>query len=342
MEMNSRRPAPPKSRSRVALCGSVACAVSTVFVGTTASAQTTSATTSTTTTAARGAAQLVPSTLTVPPTPTSSVAATSSPAVNVSTPTTTPTSTTIPSPITVTVSQEVANGFTVANQPLGPQRTLITVVNQGTSILFNQQMVVKLGAKPDILYFTKDSSGSVGVIDGPSGVWFHTIAQLNPNTAVVYTVTWNKACPGRWPLGVRVGETISWQVYQWVSPSVGTGCPLDDTAKPEPQVLPWPASFPTPPVIAPVAVSTTSTTTPAGSGGSGASGSAGSTGSATTKPGVTAPAVGAVPATVSPSSRPTATILYCRTVKGKRVCGPARPSAKPAKKISKTTKALKK
>jgi hypothetical protein len=234
------------------------------------------------------------------------------------------------------VSQEIANGFTVANQPLGPQRTLITVVNQGTSILFNQQMVVKLGAKPDIVYFAKDTSGSVGVIDGPSGIWFHTIAQLNPNSPVVYTVTWNKACPGRWPLGARVGETISWQVFQWVSPTVGTGCPPDDTAKPEPQVLPWPASFPTPPVIAPVAVPTTTTTTaPVGS----ASG-----GSATTKPAATAPAAVSIAPTVSPSSRPTTTVLYCQTIKGKRVCGPTRPAKKLTKpaKLGKTTKALKK
>jgi hypothetical protein len=332
MEMNSLRSVTRKARSRVVICGSVACALSTASFATTASAQTTS-----TTTAPRVAAQIVASTSSTAPAPASSVAV-SSPVVSVSTPTTTPngTSTTTPSPIVVTVSQEVANGFTIANQPLGPQRTLITVVNQGTSILFNQQMVVKLGSKPDLVYFVKDNSGSVGVIDGPSGIWFHTIAQLNPNSPVVYTVTWNKACPGRWPLGARVGETVSWQVFQWVSPTVGTGCPPDDTAKPEPQVLPWPASFPTPPVIAPVAVSTTTTTTvPVGS----ASG-----GSATTKPAATAPAAVSVAPTVSPGNRPTTTVLYCQTVKGKRVCGPTRPAKKLTKpaKLGKTTKAVKK
>jgi hypothetical protein len=268
-------------------------------------------------------AQIVPSTLpgVAPTGPTVSVA-------SVTPPTSAPAST-IPPTVSLVVTHEIAPGFSNTNQPLGPQRTTITVANQGPSILFNQQMVVKFGAKPDTIYFVKESGASVGVIDGSTGVWFHTIAQLTPNTPVVYTVTWNKSCPGRWPLGARVGDAVSWPVFQWISPGVGVGCPPDETVKPESQTLPWPASFPTPPVIAPVLVTSTTTVAPSGSATTGSG--AGST-TSTTKPAGTAPAiVPSVTVTSSVSSRPSTSVLYCRTVNKKRVCGPSRATVKTSK-----------
>jgi hypothetical protein len=285
---------------------------------TTPGPNTTGSINSTTTPVARSA-QIVPSTLpAVTPTgPTVSVAP-------VAPPTSAPAST-IPPAVSLVVTHEIASGFSNTNQPLGPQRTTITVANQGPAILFNQQMVVKFGAKPDTIYFVKESGASVGVIDGSTGVWFHTIAQLTPNSPVVYTVTWNKSCPGRWPLGARVGDAVSWPVFQWISPGVGVGCPPDETVKPESQALPWPASFPTPPVIAPVLVTSTTTVPPPGSGTTASS-------TTTTKPAGTAPAVvPSVTVTSSVSSRPSTSVLYCRTVNKKRVCGPSRATAKTTK-----------
>ncbi len=235
-------------------------------------------------------------------------------------------------PVTVTLSHELPPGFTNANQPLGQQRTIINVVNQGPATLFNQQMVVRMGNKPDTIYLVRDSTGSVGVIDGPSGIWFHTIAQLNPSSSALYIVTWNKACPGRWPLGARVGDAVSWQVFQWISPSAGPNCPPDDTAKPEPPVLPWPASFPTPAVIAPVLPSTT--TLPVVTG---------STTTSTIRPSVTvAPSTITIPANLtSPSvpNRTRTTMLFCRTVGKKRVCGPMATKPKPTPATTTTRKA---
>lgn len=254
--------------------------------------------------------------------------------VPVSVPTTTSasnlsTTTTLPA-VTVTLSHEIASGFTSANQPLGQQRTIINVVNQGPATLFNQQMVVRMGTKPDTIYLVRDSTGSVGVIDGPSGIWFHTVAQLNPGSSAVFVVTWNKACPGRWPLGARVGDSVSWQVYQWISPSAGPNCPPDDTAKPEPQVLPWPASFPTPSVIAPVVASTT--TVPVASG---------STTTSTIKSTVTvAPSTITIPPNPTIPSRPTTTMIFCRTVAKKRVCGPAAKKPKPTASTKTTRKSM--
>jgi hypothetical protein len=280
-----------------------------------ASAQTTTAPTTT----VLRSAQVTPS---VPSTP-----ATNGPVVSVGvTPPTSAPASTVPPSVSVVVTQEIAPGFTNTSQPLGPQRTTITVVNQSPSILFNQQMVLKFGAKPDTVYFVKESGASVGVIDGTTGIWFHTIAQLTPATPVTYTVTWNKTCPGRWPLGVRVADAVSWPVYQWISPAVGVGCPPDETAKPESQALPWPASFPAPPVIAPIPVVSTTSTFPPPSGPVGSV--TGST--TTTKPANTAPAVVPIPLTTLPvaSSRPSTTVLYCRTVNKKRVCGPIRSASK--------------
>jgi hypothetical protein len=300
-----------------------------------ASAQTTlpSAPTPTTTNVLRSA-QVTPS---VPSTPATTGSVVS---VGVTPPTSAPAST-VPPSVSVVVTQEIAPGFTNSSQPLGPQRTTITVVNQGPSILFNQQMVLKFGAKPDTVYFVKESGASVGVIDGTTGIWFHTIAQLTPATPVTYTVTWNKSCPGRWPLGVRVADAVSWPVFQWISPAVGVGCPPDETAKPESQALPWPASFPAPPVIAPIPVAT-STTVPGGtSGSSGSSVTSGST-TTTTKPASTAPAVVptiTVTTLATSPSRPSTTVLFCRTVNKRRVCGPARvtKSTKP-KAVPRATK----
>ena len=287
-----------------------------------ASAQTSSSSAATTTTVPSGPVSPSPSTTTALPGPTTTVA----PLAN------------------IVVSTEIPNGFSRSDLPLGAQKAVITISNPGLATKFNEQMVVRFGARPDTMYFVRDANGSVGVIDGTSGLWFHTIAVLPPNTPVTYTVTWNKVCPGRWPLGVRVGDSVSWQVPQWIGASpVGVGCQADETAKPTeaPYPLGWPNNFPAPAAIAPAVVPSTTvptvgtvaptrTTTTIGTGTTGTTGTIGTSTSGSTslgaptstvvQPTTTISAPAAVP-TVRPSSPRPTTMLVCRTVNGKRTCG---------------------
>ena len=285
------------------------------------------------------------------------------------------TTTTIARELSVVIVHDIASGFTSTNQPLGQQRTVITVTNPGPETRFNEQMVVRFGAKPNTIYFVRDATGSVGVIEGPTSTWFHTIAVLPPKSSSTYTVTWNKVCPGRWAMGTRVGETTNWQVLQWIGPStVKDNCPPDETANPTQPVLPWPAAFPVPPVISPIVLLTTTTGVA----------SVDATSSTLIAPTTRASTVPIVSSTTTPltasttSTTPTAlpstttvsaplatttsvlpipatstTLLFCRTVGNTRFCGPKavgtvdgsfrpttkRPTTKPAttKRVTKRT-----
>ena len=55
-----------------------------------------------------------------------------------------------PVPVSVSITPEVPTGFTSQNLPTQTnQRVIVTVVNSGTAAVVNQQIVVRLGAKPE-------------------------------------------------------------------------------------------------------------------------------------------------------------------------------------------------
>jgi hypothetical protein len=247
----------------------------------------------------------------------------------------------------------------------GTLRSAIVVSNPSPSPLVNLQMVIRFGNRPDQIVNVNDGSGTVGVVDPVSGSWYHTIASIPPTTTFTYVVTWNKVCPGRWVIAARVSDRIVSQTHSWVG-SADARCSADESVSPQPlsfYALPWPTIAPTSstsPILPPVTTTTfgplvsttlatglvpgssTTTTLPLGS-----------TTVATTIVPTTVPAglvsttakasttttILRLPAptsstiarpTTTKSSRPTTSIeLLCKTIGGRRYCGPKSSAYKP-------------
>jgi hypothetical protein len=253
-------------------------------------------------------------------------------------------------------------------------RTAIVVNNPGTAPLLNQQIVVRFGAKPDTITSVNDGTGSVGVVEPTTGTWFHTIAVIPGGNTITYLVTWTKACPGRWPLAVRVGDSRISQLFNWGGPA-DVRCSPDEGTSPQPPSfysLPWPtlppvgstsvATFaPTTVVAVSSSVNPTNLPNPSTSAVPTTVGATTTVAPTTTiRPNVvtttshapttvangvvptptlvrlppptssTTPVVTAPKVTTTISSRPTTSVeLFCKTIGGRRYCGPKSSTYKP-------------
>jgi hypothetical protein len=167
------------------------------------------------------------------------------------------------SPIVTVIADATAPAGTSALAVPGTLRSTVLVTNPGTLTLSNLQLVVRFGAKPDQILSVSDGSGNVGIVDGPSGYWYHTIATLSPGATGTYTVSWVKYCPGRWVLAARAGDRVASQVAAFAGPS-DARCPADDATNPlsaSSFQLAWPPSS-----LAPLAATTTAPVAPTSTG----------------------------------------------------------------------------
>ena len=274
-----------------------------------------------------------------------------------------------PVPVSVSIAPEVPAGFSTQNLPTQvTQRVIVTVVNSGTAPVVNEQLVVRLGNKPDSIIGVSDGLANVGVLDLTSGAWYHTIPSIAAGATATFTLSWVKICPGRWPLAVRVADKLASISAQWVGPS-DPRCGPDELASPQPPSfyqLAWPPTAPiatTTTALAPGATTTALIIAPGATTIPGVSTTtilgAGSTTTATTsttKLGVTQPSLiqltlstssttAPKPSTTVPKSTTTkpGTVILCKTVGGKRYCAPKSSAYKEGQKKSvevkpKTTK----
>ena len=274
-----------------------------------------------------------------------------------------PTPTTVPG-LVITMSFEIPLSTTSAGLPTGTfVKATVTVTNPAPVTLVNQPMVLRFGQKPDQILGVDDGTGKVGVIDPATGAWYHTIATIAANSSTTYSVTYGKLCAGRWAFAARVGDRLTNQFVQWAGQS-DARCPGDETTNPQPASfyqLPWPSSIAVPATALTGATTTTTTTTtsttinpllsttsgPQLLGGS-------STSTSSTRPGATSttllsldkipstlPSTTRTTTTRPTSLRTTTTVLYCRTVGGKRYCAPKSSIYKPGQKKSTVVKSTK-
>ena len=256
--------------------------------------------------------------------------------------------TTVPG-LVITMSFDIPLTATSAGLPTGTFiKASITVTNPAPVSLVNQQMVVRFGQKPDQILSVDDGTGKVGVIDPSTGAWYHTIATIGANSTTTYTITYGKLCAGRWSFAARVGEKTTSQFVQWAGLS-DLRCVGDETTNPQPPSfyqLPWPSSIAVPTVTSTTSTSTTTTTfnplLPATTGTTLPGGSTTSTSS--TRPGATTTtllSLDKLPANSSTTrskttkvstGRTTTTVLFCKTVGGKRYCAPKSSAYKPGQK----------
>ena len=263
------------------------------------------------------------------------------------------TQTTVPG-IVLTMSFEIPLNTTSAGLPTGTFVKATVTVNNPTAISFvNQPMVMRFGQKPDQILGVDDGTGRVGVVDPATGAWYHTIATIAANSSTTYTVTYGKLCAGRWAFAVRVGEKVMTQMVQWAGTN-DVRCPGDESVNPQPASfyqLPWPSSI----VMVTATASTTSTTTTINPFPVTSTVAAASTGLSGSSPGPTSsirPGVptstllsldrlpSTVPTTLrttttsksGSTARTTTTVVFCKTVGGKRYCAPKSSAYKPGQK----------
>lgn len=254
--------------------------------------------------------------------------------------------TTSVSPIELRLVPVVQVGTTPSSLPLGGQILQVVVFNGGSSPVVNQQVVVRVPVAPAVITQVNEQASPVGVVDARTGFWYHTIAQLNPGSSSTFTVTWFTPCAGRWPLVARVGDRRTSTSVQLVGVSA-LSCPPDELAVP---IVPSYLDLPWPPTLASsTTTSTTSTTSTT------LAGSVQPSATAPTLPGAssTLPPLLQLPAPTSTTSTttttkpstvrkpaPTATtIIICKTVGGRRYCGPQSSVYKPGQKKAIETKA---
>ncbi len=257
--------------------------------------------------------------------------------------------TTIPG-LVITMSFEIPLATTSAGLPTGTfVKATVTVTNPASVSLVNQPMILRFGQKPDQILGVDDGTGKVGVIDQATGAWYHTIATIPGNSSTTYTVTYGKLCAGRWAFAARVGDKVTSQFAQWAGQS-DARCVGDETTNPQPASfyqLPWPSSIVAPSTSTSTTTSTTINpllTTTTGStlaGGSTTSTSSTRPGATTTtllsldKMTTTVPSSGRTTTTRVSKLRTTTTVLFCKTVGGKRYCAPKSSAYKPGQKKAK-------
>lgn len=262
--------------------------------------------------------------------------------------------------VSIVITPEVPAGATISTLATNVgQRILIQVTNGGSVALTNQQFVVRLGQKPDVISGVNDGAGNVGLIDPVTGAWYHTVAQLPPGASVTYAISTLKYCPGRWPIAARLGDRIAISYATWVG-AADARCVADETTSPAPAVyyaLPWPNGSGGLPVVPPPSstvlaatattvagvpgATTTTTTVPGAVSGATTTTVVGgrpplinltlsaTTSTTTTLPPTTTTVAGSKTKT---GSAPTTTVLFCKTVGSKRYCAPKSSVYKPGQK----------
>jgi hypothetical protein len=262
-----------------------------------------------------------------------------------------------------------------ATRSVGGLITSIQVVNNGAESLTNVQLVVRIPNLPAVIQAVTqttapfvDSNNRVGVIDEKSGVWYHTIASVPVGTTgLTFNVNWFNPCAGRWPIAARANDRRTFSLIQFTGIGAAN-CGLDDQASPTPSSwyeLPWPPSAPLP--TTPGASSTLGTIPSASTSSSAVLptttvfGATSTIAVPSTIPGATAPtttpAVTTAPVapttrvtTIAPTTlkrvtvpkptttkRPSTTLeIVCKTVGGKRYCGPKSSALKPGQKKPKS------
>lgn len=270
--------------------------------------------------------------------------------------------------ITVFLAPEIPPGLSSQSLPTALSlRAVVQVANTGTVAALNQQIVMRLGAKPDSITSVNDGTGNVGTIDPTTGAWFHTIPSIAPGTTIIFTASWTKVCPGRWPMAARVGDKGASLFAQWLGVA-DARCGPDESASPQPASyfqLAWPptASAATTTTLAPGAtlptstVAATSTTALSTTTRLGATTTALITpvGATPTPPvtvatpttlalttstliqltlATTTTTVPKAPVTRTAATTPSGSNVFCKTVGGRRYCGPKSSAYKPGQKKS--------
>jgi hypothetical protein len=252
--------------------------------------------------------------------------------------TTTPTTTVLG----VDIRLAVVEGNISQVQQTGGQLMQVIIQNSGPA-LSATPIVVRFGLPPSVIQNVTESGAAVGVIDQKSGAWYHTIPSIGEGRSITYLINWYAGCAGRWPLAARVGERRVSTVVTFAGQSL-QNCPPDESASPAPPSfyeLLWPATpvattttvSPSALPTAPTSVGATSTTTTIAGATPGSSTST----IAGSSPAPTPPTTPAkpVPTTRQPTTtrpripKPTTSVeVVCKTVGGRRYCGPKSSAVK--------------
>jgi hypothetical protein len=247
--------------------------------------------------------------------------------------------------------------------------TGVSVVNTGTEPLSNVQLVVRVPAAPSQIQIVNESAAPLGdptvragVIDERTGLWYHTIVSIPAGASAHFTVNWFNPCVGRWPFAARAGDRRTFVSYQFSGGTLSS-CGLDDVAQPTPAAwfeLPWPPSVVTTTSTTTSTLAGATTTAPTATipGGAiptaapsvpGSSIAPGST-SIFATPSTSAPSTvarssttKARPTTAKPTTTKKSTVeIVCKTVGGRRYCGPKSSALKPGqakpRSVAPTTK----
>jgi hypothetical protein len=251
---------------------------------------------------------------------------------------TTTTSTT--TPLGVDIRLALVEGNISQVQQTGGQLMQVIIQNSGPA-LSATPVVIRFGLAPSVIQNVTESGAAVGVIDQKSGAWYHTIPSIGEGRSITYLINWYSGCAGRWPLAARVGERRVSTVVTFAGQSL-QNCPPDESASPAPPSyfdLPWPATpvtttttlSPSALPVAPTSVGTTTTTIAGANPGSSTSTIAGSgpLPTAPTTPAKTVPTTRKPTTTRARIPKPTTSVeVVCKTVGGRRYCGPKSSAVK--------------
>lgn len=258
----------------------------------------------------------------------------------------------------IIINPIIPPGQNQSTLPVGAQIFNFVISNSSSTVLVNQQAVIRVAVPPAYIVNVTDGTTSFGTIDNRTGVWYGLIPSLAGNSSLTLTMTWLQPCAGRWPVAARFGDRTTALSLGFVG-APDPKCPPDETVAPlqaSYYALTWPATTPT-------ATSTTAVIIPSPTPGSGAGviPTLPNAAVATTAPG--SAAVAPLPATsttllrLGPSTTmvvtpvqpgattttpsqtattakkrtgpTTTTIIICKTISGRRYCGPSSSAYKP-------------
>jgi hypothetical protein len=221
--------------------------------------------------------------------------------------------------------------------------TQVVVFNTGSAPLTNVQVVVRVPNAPALVQNVSENGAPLGVIDSRTGLWYHTISSLAENRSFTFVVNWWNPCVGKWPFAVRANDRRVSTSFQFTGASVA-GCGPDETSAPASATyfeLPWPPTpTPTTVVSSSVAIPTTvGTATPITApppapiptvvGSSVTPTPTTPPTPSTAAPVITKPPVPTSRKPTTTKKPPTTLEIVCKTVGGRRYCGPKSSALKP-------------
>lgn len=264
--------------------------------------------------------------------------------------------------VSISINPIVPPGQSPATLPAGAQIVNFVISNPTPTIQINQQAVIRVALPPAYIVNVTDGTASFGTIDNRTAVWYGLVPSLAPNSSLTLTMTWFQPCPGRWPVAARFGDRTTSLTLGFVGPS-DAKCPPDETVAPQGSTyyaLPWPpttqstGATTTTAVIIPSLTTTVPgqipTVTTPGAATTTLPGATVTTqplvatsttllrlGPTTTalvtpvQPGQTTTVPpGQTTTTVKKKTTPTTTtVIICKTISGRRYCGPSSSAYKP-------------